>query len=499
MKRIITCTLIIFLGGMLLLCACGRGASHRQPSPLLASQSSVPLQDILAQLDGYQAPSGVDAAVFQQLKDELARQLRLRAGDKAVLAAPYKAGCQVRDLSYDGLTGTLTWTYANAGDYNIDGIVGVADITPLAAHFGASTTDGVGDDALEAWLDGSGNGIVDISDITPLAVGFGSEVDDYHVLSSDTLTGTFWTTEILDYESRDSSTVPPTFSYSDINLPAKGIYCKVRPQDSRLFIGIDSLVLNLVTGSTIIANGVIGPAGGTLDGGDVTVEVGAGGFSADTPVNIATGPADEYEDQAAGGYYIDGIPDSFSEPITIRVKMNEPPGEDGICLLAFEEGDVMVYGTDAAPGREARYFQGTVENGWFTAVIPPTANDLETSSLHGVSAETNKTVYVTVVNRRHYLNSNSGHFLVYFPAADEVLASNIADALDDAYTKIEACGMSWARRTTWPLEVTIRIRGEERPRRRDGHQPFLGRERRDHHDKHNEHGWRRYRQSHRRP
>jgi hypothetical protein len=57
--------------------------------------------------------------------------------------------------------------------------------------------------------------------------------------------------------------------------------------------------------------------------------------------------------------------------------------------------------------------------------------------------------------------SNSGRFLVYFPAADEVLASTVADAMDEAYTKIEALGLSWARRTTWPLEVTIRIMGPD--------------------------------------
>jgi hypothetical protein len=461
MTRTFTYLLSIFLGGILLLSACGRGASHRQPSPLQATQSSVAMQDVLAQVDGYQAPSGVDAGVFQQLKDELVRQLRLRAGDKAVLAAPSNIGCQVRDLSYDSPTGMLTWTYANAGDYNLDGIVGVADITPLAAHFGASTTDGVGDDALEAWLDGNHNGVIDIGDITPLAMGFGSEVSIYSIESSDTLTDAFSPVAVIDFGSRDGSTIPPTFSYSDVGLPADGDYCKVQPQDSQSSIGIDSLVLNLVTGSAIITNGVIGPAGGVLNGGDVTVEVAAGGFSADTPVGITTGPADKYEDQAADGYYIDGIPDTFNQPITIRVKMNEPPGPDGVPVLALEEGDVMVYGTDAAPGREARYFQGTVESGWFIAVIPPTANDLGTSSLRSASEALDHRIYVTVVNRRHYMMSNGGKFLVYFPAGNEQLAGTVCDALDDAYTKIEGVGLSWARRTTWPLEAVIRIMGAD--------------------------------------
>jgi hypothetical protein len=415
--------------------------------------------DAVAQALALQPPSGVDPAVFNKLRDELVRQLTLRAEGKLPAAAPSGAGGQVDDLAYDSLTGALTWSYANTGDYNLDGIVGVADITPLALYFGADTDDGIGYDAYETWLDGDGNGVIGIGDITPLAMGFGAQVSAYNVACSSGLDSGYAQVSTVGFGESDGGVIPPKFTYYDLALPSFGAYCKVQPLDNLSVGGIESLALDIASGNTIITNGVIGPEGGSIGDGSVAVDVQPGTFSADTPVSVETGPDGRYEDQASGGFYIVGIPDTFSQPITVRLKMTEPPGPDGIPLLALEEGEVLLYGTQAAPGRDARYFQGTFDNGWFTATIPPTANDLGTSSLRSASAETDKRVYVTVVNRRHYLNSTGGRFLVYFPAGDEVLASTVADALDNAYTQIEGLGMSWARRTTWPLEVTIRIMG----------------------------------------
>jgi hypothetical protein len=427
----------------------------------LTSQDATPrpfiAEDAVAQALALQPPKGVDPAVFNKLRDELVRQLRQDDDGKLASAAPLNAGCQVRDLAYDAGTGELTWSYANNGDYNLDGSVGVADITPLALYFGANTQDGLGNDAYEAWLDGDGNHVIGIGDITPLAMGFGSEVAGYNVTCANAVDGEYSTIGAVSF-SEQVVGIPPGFTFTDASLPAQGMFCEVRPVDSLNEDGVESLPLSLVTGHTVIAEGTIGPAGGSIGNGSVIVDVQAGTFSADTTLTIEGAPTDRYEDTASGAYYIEGLPDTFSAPITFRIKMTELPEPGSECLLAFEEGSVFLYG-QGTTGREAEYFPGAAEDGWFTATIPATSNDLGTSSLRNTSAETDKTVYVTVINRRHYLMSNSGRFLVYFPAADEVLASTVADAMDEAYTKIEALGLSWARRTTWPLEVTIRIMG----------------------------------------
>ena len=425
------------------------------PRPFIADSA-------IAQALAMQPPSGVDPAVFNKLRDELVRQLTLRAEGKLASAAPSGAGAQVRDLAYDNDTGELTWSYANAGDYNIDGIVGVADITPLATYFGADTDDGIGNDPLETWLDGDGSGVIGIGDITPLAMGFGFEVASYIVMSGDSPTLISTQTGSTDFSARITNTIPPTFAYVNTGLPASGAYCKVIPRDSLSVAGIDSLPLNIATGGVIIDTDTIGPDGGTLDGGVVTVVFEAGSFADDIPLTLEDGPDDEYDEQVSDGFYIRGLPDSFTEPITVSIKLNTPPGEGDNFMLALDEGEVWASSAGGV-SHGAVHFSGVTAEGVFTATIPPTTPDSGVSSLRSVSAETDKTVYITVVNRRHYLYSNSGKFLVYFPAGDEVLASTAADALDEAYTGLEGLGLSWARRTTWPFEITLAIRGPDDP------------------------------------
>jgi len=58
---------------------------------------------------------------------------------KAVSAPPAGEANRVEDLSVadngDG-TYTLFWHYRNLGDYNQDGVVSIADVTPVAIHYG---------------------------------------------------------------------------------------------------------------------------------------------------------------------------------------------------------------------------------------------------------------------------------------------------------------------------------------------------------------------------
>ncbi|MCD6119476.1 PKD domain-containing protein, partial [bacterium] len=57
-------------------------------------------------------------------------------------------------------------------------------ITMIAQNYLAKTNDGIGDDALEAWIDGDKSGEVGISDITPIAQGYLNTVMEYRILTS---------------------------------------------------------------------------------------------------------------------------------------------------------------------------------------------------------------------------------------------------------------------------------------------------------------------------
>jgi PKD repeat protein len=170
MKRGLAFAIVITI---MLLCSCG---SHRNR---YAAQNTN-LQAIQSELEALSVPEGVSPKLFAQLKNALSSELQRRYPDgKIILTAPTGNRGKVIDLDIVGISPdySLAWSYVNAGDYGRDGAVGIADITPLAQHFGEAVDD------TNRWIDGSRNGIIDISDITAIAQGFGSQVASYRIES----------------------------------------------------------------------------------------------------------------------------------------------------------------------------------------------------------------------------------------------------------------------------------------------------------------------------
>ncbi len=170
------------------LAACTSGSMKRADTQLTP--------DVQAQLAALQAPQGVDLAVFAQLKDELARQLALKG--KSASTPPQgveNTPANVHFTDNGGGNFTLEWDYRNIGDYNQDKVVGVADITPLASHFGHNNADG-----LDAVIDVDNNG-VGVSDVTPIAQHFGTFCTGYSIRSDVSETGSFDTIVEIMYMS----------------------------------------------------------------------------------------------------------------------------------------------------------------------------------------------------------------------------------------------------------------------------------------------------------
>jgi hypothetical protein len=158
---------------LLMLAGCGsRGSSNINA----VDQSTV---QALAELDAATAPDGVDGDLFAMLKAELRDALLRRTS-----TPPSGADNAIADLVlFDAGTEewTLEWSYRNVGDYDQSGTVNIADITPIAVHFGQTYDLATEPDCIQAVVDGSGNGAVDIADITPIAQNFGTAVAGYSV------------------------------------------------------------------------------------------------------------------------------------------------------------------------------------------------------------------------------------------------------------------------------------------------------------------------------
>jgi len=94
---------------------------------------------------------------------------------------------QLKEVSSAGITlrryvSTNQLCWCLVGDYNLDGVVSISDVTPLAAFFGVPILP-VSEFNPETgvnpwWVDGTDEGAVNIQDVTPIAVHFWNEAPE---------------------------------------------------------------------------------------------------------------------------------------------------------------------------------------------------------------------------------------------------------------------------------------------------------------------------------
>ncbi|MCD6282441.1 hypothetical protein J7J84_02390 [bacterium] len=250
MAKHITLSVVAVLALLALVTACGSNARRAslpgelQPGITGGERAPVSVEDALVELEELPVPEGVDPAIFDELRQSLAEALTERSGEKHVSSEPSDEGRRVRDLTLHvepgGNSATLEWNYRNDGDYNQDGRVDIADIVPLALHFGEDATD---PNSLAGVADGNHNGRVGMSDVTPIATNYGAEVVAYSVNYSAYEWYAYWESpfdygyigavELSDGLGKENGRV--RFSY-DLSYNASYWY-RVLPLNSRLEIG----------------------------------------------------------------------------------------------------------------------------------------------------------------------------------------------------------------------------------------------------------------------
>jgi len=121
------------------------------------------------------------------LADRLEQQL-LNQGGKGIadVSGEYVDPLKVTSVADDA---RLEWTYNNRGDYDLNGLVTVSDLTPIGVHFGKDSS--AADWAAASCADGNGNGLIEVGDITPIGQNFNSSVTNY-VVEADILGDDTW-------------------------------------------------------------------------------------------------------------------------------------------------------------------------------------------------------------------------------------------------------------------------------------------------------------------
>ncbi len=196
-KGLLLKLLYVWLASMLLALAVGSCGGKGGKTPTLhqaaSTKETVPVEqtfaEIMAQLAAIEPPQGVSADTWAQVKGEFARLMESEwaEGVKITSRAPSGKPNQVQYIYAYKLTGVgpdpqieVIWRYRNAGDYDLNGEVSIADLTPLIQNLG----NRVDDDARLERIDTSGSGVVDIGDITAIATNYGTTCVGYYVFWS---------------------------------------------------------------------------------------------------------------------------------------------------------------------------------------------------------------------------------------------------------------------------------------------------------------------------
>jgi hypothetical protein len=215
-----------------MLCACSGPAPHSLEGE---SDHRIFVTQQLAELEQLDAPEGVTAGDWVELKQSLAAMLR--SLPRTVSAPPSSAASKtVLEVGDDS---ELTWGFYSAGDYDQNGEVNVSDLSPLGARLYDAVPGGEPDSA-GAVVDGDSNGEVNPSDLTPIGANLRARVAGYNVYSSlsaaDYPAGNTAqsTIDSLGFVPLEDATPPGTgrrrFSFTDA-APVADAYYWVRPTD----------------------------------------------------------------------------------------------------------------------------------------------------------------------------------------------------------------------------------------------------------------------------
>jgi hypothetical protein len=280
-----------------------------------ASSFSADRSAFSSELDALEVPEGVDPALFKELKDALEEALLARGIDRMVSTPPTGESNRVDPLNYyiEDVEGTdhyfLTWLLRSLGDYDLNGRVEIADITPMAIHYGEDTA--IHPEATH--IDGSGNGSIGIEDITPIAMNYGVDVATYRVEgSADMETGYVE----VGTASIDTDAVEVIgglrFTYDLGDAPTYEWY-RVVPLDAESAAGIESVPVHIVPGG-----------GGGLVIGLVTPPVSGSGLPEDPYVVLADTPYEITVEDEQGNLITEGVT-LLVEPPFVADVTDTPP------------------------------------------------------------------------------------------------------------------------------------------------------------------------------
>ncbi|MDQ3023972.1 MAG: hypothetical protein M3R04_06275, partial [bacterium] len=226
--------------------------SHRAGQETLPGKSDAgSYAELAAQIDALPVPKGVTTEDWAKMTTGLKQVLASRSTSAAA------QGRRPDDFEVtDAGSGNATarWSYRNAGDYDLNGEVSVSDLSALGLGLGAVE----GQSRYKPWVDGNSDGLIGIADLTPLGSNLQARVTGYRLQAGTSATGPWQTVET--FNGPFSRSERSEFS---VGMSAAQQWYRVVPLDGSTGLG----------GQTAIAP-LPGGAGGMLISGAVEEQSG---------------------------------------------------------------------------------------------------------------------------------------------------------------------------------------------------------------------------------
>ncbi len=163
------------------------------------------------------------------------------SAEKKALAIPQDAANSVLLTVTDSGGPQLSWEERNIGDYDMNGTVGITDITPLAMFY----NDTKPWDAWHDAVDGDNSGDIKVADVTPIAMHFANKVTGYRVMRHADGSGSWSQLAVAprpyDPSAPGETKARPTYTWND-TAPIGASFYAVQPADGEGSFGISSNV-----------------------------------------------------------------------------------------------------------------------------------------------------------------------------------------------------------------------------------------------------------------
>ena len=205
--------------------------------------------------------------------------------------------------------------------------------------------------------------------------------------------------------------------------------------------------------NTVTTEAKIGNEGGVLNSGDFEITVPAEAFENDQNIKLITKENNDtgFDNVVSKIYTLEGLPENILKEIKVKIKYTgNLEGESFIAL-----GETNFISSLAKENTAYKLLDAVDSSGYLICTIPKTEDN---SKGEGglVFRNDNFSIGLLAVSGYMAYKSENGHFKIKFPVRYEEYIHDLGQYLEDAYKKFKDIGFSYANRTKWPVNVTVK-------------------------------------------